>query len=220
MKKLFYLLFSLLTVTLVSCENSKEPSDSANGHEYIDLGLSVKWATCNVGANSPEKFGNYYAWGEIETKTDYSTETYKWNKGKSDTYTKYCILQAEGTVDNKITLELSDDAASANWGGNWRMPNAAEMQELVDECTWMWGQKDNVKGFTVIGRNGNSIFLPTAGFFSDSNLEHVNTIGSYATNTLCSLYSQYINALYFEFGGEAVTNVPRETGYSIRPVLP
>ncbi len=220
MKKLFYLLCSLLTVTLVSCENSKEPSDPANGHEYVDLGLSVKWATCNVGANSPEESGNYFAWGETETKAEYSSATYKWSRGKYNTYTKYCILPTEGTVDNKITLELSDDAANANWGGNWRMPSVDELNELYNECTWEWGINNGVGGFFITGPNGNYIFLPPAGYIYDSNFTYVGSVGTYATSSLSSIDSNTLNSLYFESGGPGVTRVSRETGVSIRPVLP
>ncbi|MBQ7388798.1 MAG: hypothetical protein IJW01_05480 [Paludibacteraceae bacterium] len=106
-----------------------------NGYVWIDLGLSVKWATCNVGATSPEKYGNYYAWGETEPKTTYTWATYKWCNGSYDTQTKYCTDSSRGTVDNKTVLELADDAANVNWGGAWRMPTDAECQELIDNCT-------------------------------------------------------------------------------------
>ena len=222
MRKLFYLMCSLLTVAFVSCENSKGPSDPANGHEYVDLGLSVKWATCNVGANSPEEYGNYYAWGETETKAEYSIETYKWSKGKYDTYTKYCILPTEGTVDNKITLELSDDVANANWGGNWRMPNSVELEELLDKCTWRWDEKNGVEGYKVISNtNGNSIFLPAAGLCYDSILESAGFIAFYWSRSLDSGYSNDAYSLYFNSDDVSCSVYDsRYCGLSVRPVLP
>ena len=96
-----------------------------NGHDYVDLGLSIKWATCNVGASSPEEYGDYFAWGETEPKSIYDWSTYKYCNGSETTLTKYNYSNIYGTVDNKTTLEMSDDAARANWGGGWRMPTEA-----------------------------------------------------------------------------------------------
>ncbi|MBO7269682.1 MAG: InlB B-repeat-containing protein, partial [Bacteroidales bacterium] len=113
---------------------------SENDHEWVDLGLpsGLKWATCNVGANTPEGYGDYFAWGETSPKNDYSWSTYKYCKGSKNTLTKYNTDSNYGTVDNKITLDLSDDAARANWGGKWRMPTKAEQDELINNCTWTW----------------------------------------------------------------------------------
>ena len=220
MKKLFYLLCSLLTVTLVSCDNSKEPSDPANGHEYVDLGLSVKWATCNVGANSPEESGNYFAWGETSPKSEYNNSTYKWRGVEYGTYTKYCTLSSEGTVDNKTILDLSDDAAHVNWGGSWRMPNAAEINELYVNCIWEWDIKNGVEGYTVIGPNGNSIFLPSAGYVYGKDLIFGGNVGLYATSSLSPLDTGSFACLYFESGGPGININSRVVGNCIRPVLP
>ena len=123
--------------------------------EAIDLGLSVKWANFNVGAASPEDFGDYFAWGETSTKASYgSWSNYSYGNGSND-LTKYC------ESDGKTVLEASDDAATAELGSSWRMPTHDELQELVDECTWTW-QSSGVPGYTVTGPNGNSIFLPAA----------------------------------------------------------
>ena len=108
-----------------------------NGHNWVDLGLSVKWATCNVGATTPEGYGNYYAWGETKPKSTYDWSTYKYCNGDRYSMTKYCTNSEYGIVDNKTTLELSDDAAHVNWGGSWRMPTKAEQDEL-NNCTWTW----------------------------------------------------------------------------------
>ena len=154
---------------------------SHNGHDYVDLGLSVKWATCNVGATSPEGYGNYYAWGETYTKTTYSWSTYKWYNGsvyqpgehypsgeiKQYAWTyykqkKYVTNSGYGHVDNKRQLDLSDDAANANWGGNWRMPTEAEWTELEESCIWTWTSQSGIYGYKVT-RDGKSIFIPATG---------------------------------------------------------
>ena len=109
------LLFAMVAFTFTSC--SLFDLDEIDGYEYVDLGLSVKWATCNVGADSPEDYGDYFAWGETEPKSTYYWSTYKWYRGDYDNLTKYCTSSSYGTVDNKKQLDLSDDAARANWGG-------------------------------------------------------------------------------------------------------
>ena len=109
-------------------------AQTENGHEYVDLGLPsrIKWATCNVGATTPEEYGDYFAWGETEPKDNYDWSTYKWCNESNATMTKYCTDSSYGTVDNKTVLELEDDAAYVNWGGNWRMPTKAELDELTN----------------------------------------------------------------------------------------
>ena len=136
-----------------------------NGHEYVDLGLpsGIKWATCNVGASSPEDYGGYYAWGETEEKGYYDWDNYKWCNGSENTQTKYCTDSDYGTVDNKTVLDLEDDVAHVKWGGSWRMPTSSEIQELLDECIWEWTVLNGVDGCRVTGPNGNSIFLPVGG---------------------------------------------------------
>ena len=154
-----------------------KPTGSENGYNYVDLGLSVKWATCNVGATTPEGYGDYFAWGETEPKYYYDWSTYKYCNGSWNTMTKYCVDSYHGTVDNKTTLELTDDAARVNWGGNWRMPTIAEYDELksTSNCTWTWTTQNGVNGYKVTSKkNGNSIFLPVAGrwsFYWSSSLD-------------------------------------------------
>ena len=135
-----------------------------NGHEWVDLGLSVKWATCNIGAYKPEDYGGYFSWGETTTKTYYSWDNYKFyedNRG----FTKYYYDDGEiGIIDNKFVLDKSDDAASELWGGNWRMPTATEIAELIEKCTCIVTTQNGIKGFKIISKsNGNYIFLPAAG---------------------------------------------------------
>ena len=172
-------------------------SVTVTDHEYVDLGLSVKWATMNVGANAPEEYGDYFAWGETNSKTDYSWENYKWCNGSETTMTKYCTDSDYGTVDNRTTLELSDDAARANWGGTWRIPTRDEFTELRTKCTWEWTSLNGVNGRKVTGPNGNSIFLPAAGYRDDSSLDNAGSSGSYWSSSLSTddpLYGWY---LYF-----------------------
>ena len=138
------------------------PSD-VPAPEAVDLGLSVKWANVNVGAISPEDYGDYFAWGETELKTDYSWSTYKFELGTDENgpFSKYVTNSSYGTVDNKTVLDPEDDAAHVNWGGSWRMPTDAEWTELRTKCTWTWTSE--VNGMLVTGPNGKSIFLPAAG---------------------------------------------------------
>lgn len=139
-----------------------ETPDNPTVAEAVDLGLSVKWASCNVGASSPEERGNYYAWGEVEPKDNYTWETYKWCDGTGDSMLKYCTNgeYSYNVIDNKTVLDLEDDAAHVNMGGNWRMPTYDEFNELRKNCTIISTTYKGVKGYKVVGPNGNSIFLP------------------------------------------------------------
>lgn len=142
-----------------------------NGYEYVDLGLSVKWATCNVGAESPEDYGDYFAWGETEAKEYYERSSYKHCEGTSTSLTKYCTSSNYGTADNKPWLELEDDAAHVNWGGNWRIPTDSELEDLMDYCTWEWTTQNGIYGYKATSKiNGNFIFLPAAGSISAYDL--------------------------------------------------
>ncbi len=196
----------------------------ANGHEYVDLGLSVKWATCNVGANNPEDYGDYFAWGETTTKSTYYWSTYKWCNGNESTLTKYNTSSSYGTVDNKTQLELSDDAARANWGGSWRMPTDAEWTELRKQCTWKWTTQNGVKGYKVTskksGYTNNSIFLPAAGYRYDSSLYYAGNYGYYWSSSLGSDYPDYAWYVGFNSGDVGRGNYLRNCGLSVRPVCP
>ena len=137
-------------------------------HEWVDLGLpsGTLWATCNIGADSPEEYGDYFAWGETEPKEYYSWNTYKWCNGSNDTMTKYCTDSSygdSGFTDGNTELDLDDDAAYVNWGSSWRMPSLEQQQELVDNCTWTWANYNGQNGYMLAGPNGNTLFLPASG---------------------------------------------------------
>ena len=190
-------------------------------HEYVDLGLSVKWATCNVGASSSEETGYFFSWGETKPKAKYNWETYKLCEGSYDTQTKYCTESYYGTVDNKTILELSDDAANANWGGDWRMPTKAEQDELSTECTWDWTTQNGVNGYKVTSKtNGNSVFLPAAGYRGDSDLSYAGYYGYYWSSSLGTHYSDGAYSLYFYSDIVGWGYSSRNYGRSVRPVLP
>ena len=189
-------------------------------HEYIDLGLSVKWATCNIGANQPEAVGNYFAWGETEPKVNFNFENYKWYDKTSSLLTKYCTNSKYGIVDNKRKLDLNDDAAHVNWGGNWRMPTRSELNELINKCTWTWTDRGCVVTSKI---NGNSIYLPIAGERQYGSTWYSSSIGFYHSSELVYGYPYpHPAGLYFISGYETVevTNINRPYGYPIRPVCP
>ena len=192
-----------------------------DSHEAVDLGLSVKWATMNVGANAPEEYGDYFAWGETEPKDIYNWSTYKWCNGSQRTQTKYCTALRFGTVDNKTVLELADDAARANWGGSWRMPTKAEIDDLVYLCSWEWTTQNGVSGQKVTGPSGNFIFLPAAGGRLDGSLDSAGDNGFYWLNSLSPTRDTDAYDLNFNSGGpDSFDHNNRCRGYSVRAVCP
>ena len=195
-----------------------------NGYEYVDLGLSVKWATCNVGATKPEDYGDYFAWGETQPKSTYNWSTYKWCNGSYNTLTKYCTNSDYGTYDGKSTLELADDAARANWGGSWRMPTKEEQDELRDNCKWECTTQNGVKGYKVTsnkkGYTKNSIFLPAAGCRDGSSLDDVGSCGRCWSNSLNTDNPSGAYYLYFNSYGVGWDYYGRCYGRSVRPVCP
>lgn len=179
------------------------------GHEYVDLGLSVKWATSNLGEDLPSKFGDYYAWGETMPKKDYSWGTYQYGNSKS--------LNKYHSEDNKTQLDFSDDAARAQWGGEWRMPTAAEMAELYKKCEWT---REGL-GYRITSKiNGNSIFLAAGGCMTGLLLFKP---GEQAYYWSCSRVQNEATAaypLYFDRDGYMDKTIPRYYGCFVRPVYP
>ena len=194
-----------------------------NGHEYVDLGLSVKWATCNVGANLPEDYGDYFAWGEVESKEYYYWSTYKYCMSDWDDFTKYCnesYLGKDGFTDNKTVLDPEDDAATANWGGAWRMPTYDEFSELINNCTWDLTTQNGVDGCKVTGPNGNSIFLPAAGWMYEDTLIYAGSKGHYFSSSLYTSIQYDAYGMGFDSDDVSLGGPSRNNGLSVRPVCP
>lgn len=194
-----------------------------NGHDWADLGLSVKWATCNLGANMPEEYGDYYAWGETSVKSNYEWSTYKWCTDSYDAITKYCWGSAFGLVDKKTTLVLSDDAANANWGGSWRMPTVEELDELRENCSWQWTTLNGINGYMVTSKiNGKSIFLPVAGARNGTEIREVGSCGFYWSSSLST--SNPSGAFYLQLKSTNASRADyyyrRCEGRSVRAVCP
>ena len=196
----------------------------------VDLGLSVKWASCNLGASSPEEYGEYFAWGEIEAKEEYSVDTYRWGESWSKNLPefkrliKYNREPSYGKVDNKTSLEESDDAAHVRLGGKWRLPKSKEIQELIstkdnDRYCWEWKSVNGHNGWMITYlENNSSIFLPAAGAWFEREHHMIDSCGCY--------WSSYLNkdsrdAMFGGFVPDDVfrDHMPRVCGLSVRPVM-
>lgn len=193
-------------------EPEPEPEPDPDADKYVDLGLSVKWAKCNLGSEAPEGYGDYYAWGETETKSSFTTDNYKFLADSVGIPSKY------NTTDNKVTLDSCDDAASIVLGAGWRIPTQTEWQELSENCTWTWTAVNGNSGFEVKASNGNSIFLPAAGYRYGSETTDEGIHGNYWSSSLISSGSDVesidiINGYrlwvdnYYRYGGESVRPV-------------
>lgn len=206
----------------------------------IDLGLGTRWAAYNIGAETPAECGEYYAWGETETKLEFNWNTYKYmQEGFADNYhvTKYTTddYEMDGcwynddtyvgtTVDgvtykNKIQLDEDDDVVHQKWQGDWRMPTSAEQDDLCYNCTWIWGQYGGQKGYFVVGSTGNCIFIPAAGYYADGKLNNSGWEGYYWSSSL-RIDNSY-NSYHIGF---SVSNVYwqsdlRYNGFSVRAVV-
>ena len=189
---------------------------------FTDLGLSVKWADCNVGSTISSDYGDYFAWAETEPKNTYSWSNYKYCNGTNNTRTKYCTNSSYGTVDGKTTLDLEDDAAHVNWGGSWRMPTWAELQELMNNCNWSWGSVGGVAGYIatskVAGYTKNSIFFPAAGTIDGSELKNTGGYGYYMSSSLKS--DPWSSGLGIYNGSRYQCNVHGAGGFTVRAVRP
>ena len=178
---------------LVATNTNSPTTGTLNGHDWVDLGLpsGTKWATCNVGANSPTAYGNYYAWGETFTKSEYGESNYTYS-------------------DNPTILPPSADAATANWGNGWRMPTNTEFDELQKRCSWEW--KDG--GYKVTGPNGNSIFLPAAGDLDG----HAGSYGYYWTSSFELDDDAPWFVIFASDDYDMGLLIDRYSGLSVRPV--
>ena len=188
----------------------------------VDLGLpsGTLWADRNVGAALPEDYGDYFAWGETKPKSNYSWATFKYCEDNSgDRFSKYNTQSKYGNVDNKTTLEKSDDAATANWGSDWCMPTQQQFQELKDNCTWIWTTRNGKNGYEVKGKNGNSLFFPAAGYRYGTVLYLAGSDGSYWSSSLYSDDPYGGRYLGFDSGSVDPDNwYYRGSGFSVRPV--
>ena len=198
---------TLLLSLLTGCDDNSE-IDSATAGDAIDLGLSVKWASVNIGATLPADYGNYYAWGETTTKDSYYS-------GNSVTYGDSSIGDFSGNA--------TYDVATANWGGTWRMPTEAEFRELINNCTWTWTTQENsngrtIRGYKVKGSTGNSIFLPAAGFRFSTFLLGAGPNGNYWSSSPNASRSYYAYFLGFFGIIKYVSYSDRFWGGSVRPV--
>ena len=193
-------------------------SNMDNVHEWVDLGLSVCWATTNVGASTPGDYGDYFAWGETTAKDSYDWSCYTWCNGDRKKQTKYCTKSDYGIVDNKTVLDSSDDVARVLWGGNWRMPTIEELEELKEKCTWTWTLQEGNVGYKVTGPNGKSIFLPAAGFRYDSSISDAGLGGDYWSRTVIEGAPSEALYLYFRSSDIGTFYYGRCYGQSVRPV--
>ena len=197
--------------------------------EWVDLGLSVKWATFNVGATKPEEYGDYFAWGETEPKDEFSWSNYKWCNGAYNKLTKYCPKKQSTSwdggeePDGLSQLEFEDDAANVNWGDNWRIPMDSEWKELIDNCSCIWTEENGVYGYKVtsnkVGYEGNSIFLPATGYYSDwsEGLKDAGSNGKYWSSRLYD-YDVLVQNVYFNYKGIGLDRDDRLLGCPVRAV--
>ena len=200
--------------------------------EYVDLGLSVKWASFNLGASVPEEYGDYFAWGETEPKAKYGWTQYKWGNGENKALTKYCNKAAygeDGFTDNLTQLLPEDDAAHVNWGGNWRMPTAAEFDELINNCTVEKSAINGVNGYLLTSKiNGNSIFLPMAGYYNfdlcsdqhqgSGTIFYYWSVDMVYNGSYTNINAYNLNSRLAEEGGLTISSNTRRCGFPIRPV--
>ena len=201
--------------------------DGPDEHECVDLGLpsGTLWATCNVGANNPEEYGDYFAWGETEPKDEYGWNNYKWGYYDSSgnaMLIKYNGTSNYGTVNNKTELDPEDDAAYVNWGPSWSIPSLEQYEELVAQCTWTWTQQNGVNGRLVTGPNGNSLFLPAAGYCVDNSIYEAGSSSYYWSCMILGNYDSRSAAFqYFEkyrVFNNIFVELNRSNGYTIRAV--
>lgn len=203
----------LVASSLVSCSDDDDDSTSVltaddgyavsgeiDGHYYVDLGLSVKWADRNIGASSSSAYGDYFAWGETETKDSYTSSVTK------------------GVKMDDIAGNAEYDAATANWGSKWRMPTIDEFEELVKKCTWVWTSRNGFNGYLVTGPSSNSIFLPAAGYWEVLSLNYADSRGIYWSSTPFASNS-YAYCFFFRSGSQSVSyGYYRYYGLTVRPV--
>ena len=195
-------------------------ADIANGHEYVDLGLideegnKIMFSPYNLGANSPEQPGDYYAWGEIEANKDsYTWENYKWCNGTYDSLTKY------NAADNKIRLDIEDDAASVKLGGLWHIPTKIELDTFIEKCSFLWTTQNNKTGFLVTGINESTIFIPSSGFKYNTQEDEINDVPRIWSSNKYDTDSNANSIMKNNTNKPRITGFNRQYGLCIRPAL-
>lgn len=240
MKKIFsYLIVGAITLFAACTPNNTpdDPTNSTNPNDTIasgntgqtnegkmvavDLGLSVKWATCNVGANKPSEYGSYFAWGEVEPKNSYTEDNYKWFKKvySGRQFIGYQATKYTETDGLKVLINIHD-AAAVHWGDKWRMPTREEMEELENNCIWEMAFNNGVKGWKVIGPSGKSIFFPTAGYYEGSFINANGNSGKYWSSTVEDNEWAIIFTFTNGMTGVGTYIEYRERGLPVRPVCP
>lgn len=211
------LLFIILFITSCGGNNSNntnneetKPNQTIDKYgicvdQEVDLGLSVKWAGWNVGATSPDGYGEWYAWGEVDGKKNYTTGSYKHYRSG-----KYEVI---GNLGGQV-----HDAATYRWGGSWRIPTRDEFEELLNKCTWEWFVYKGVNGYKITGTNGNSIFLPAAGYKHGMTHDNPESYGVYWSSTSYNADQGYAWNIFFSNSGHGLYNSGRTNGMTIRPV--
>ena len=233
MKRFLYLLLAALLVLAVSCNKNNKPDPAPKApEEAVDLGIVMTredgttyrlyWAKSNLSENglcaNPEDYGDYYAWGETEPKSNYSWSTYKFGTNSSGPFSKYEPGSSDENV-NKTVLDPEDDVAYVKLGGQWRMPTDAEWTELRTKCTWDRTTQNGVNGCLVKSKtNGKSIFLPAAGYRLDADLLDAGSNGDYWSSSLNTEYPYVAWYVYFESDTVNEYGADRYLGYSVRPV--
>lgn len=216
MKIMAALILTAVAMTgLTGCKKDKG-TDAPESHEYVDLSLpsGTLWATCNVGADNPENVGYYFSWGEVSPKDTYTWDNYRYGDCIDEQFemTKYC------PADSIIILEPMDDAATVNWGSDWRMATKEEWEELYLKTTWTWTERNGVQGRLLTGINGNSIFLPAAGFCLDNDTIGIS-IGMYWTSSLQTIFPERGWSYHFDDVNSHVCGTyQRCRGQSVRAV--
>ena len=197
--------YNMDNIDYVEFTETQQSNTQVSSEKAVDLGLSVKWASCNVGATSPEQFGDKYAWGETTTKKKYNEENYIYYDANNESY-----------VDIGTNIANTDyDVAHVKWGDNWRMPTLTELKELRDNCKWEWTNVNGVNGWKVIGTNGKSIFFPTGKdnvYIWASDMGITDMGGKYGiAHRICFSNANYVYTIYIS---------GRWQGHYVRPVLP
>ena len=221
MRKFF--LYLLIPVMALSCGKVEDPRNATPPEGAVNLGLSVFWAQCNLGAEDSSEYGDFFAWGEIEPKTEYTWENYKFRlEGDSPAtivVSKYNSIESHGIVDRKDTLDPEDDAAHVRLGGKWRIPTDAEFKELQDSCEWTWTNKKGVLGYNVKSRiNGKSIFIPSTGYYYQQGLHGEEYGGYYWMSGTHASSSSNAKRMFFTPNRQGVSLYYRCLGHPIRPV--